>query len=68
MPGAGTYEAAKSLVGKFSTFMLEVDDMQAVYKELSSRGVEFVDVPKKAFSGWWATVKDSEGNSIDLHQ
>ena len=44
-----------------------VDDMNATYEQLSSRGVEFVDAPSRQDWGWWATIKDPDGNIIGLH-
>jgi predicted enzyme related to lactoylglutathione lyase len=68
MPGASTYERAMSSIGTFAPFILEVDDMAATHRELSARGVEFVDPPSQQPWGWWATIKDPDGNSIGLHQ
>ena len=48
MPGASTFELAKSLIGTFTTFVFNTDDMEALYKELSGKGVEFPDKPSKA--------------------
>lgn len=68
MPGASTYALAKSLIGTFAPFVMEVDDMQKTYKELSSKGVEFSEKPTKQYYGWWAVIKDPDGNTIGLHQ
>jgi len=68
MPGASTYEDALAQIGKFVNFIFEVDDMQATHAELSARGVEFADPPAQQFWGWWATIKDPDGNVIGLHQ
>jgi predicted enzyme related to lactoylglutathione lyase len=67
MPGASSYETAKSMIGTFTTFVLNVDDMEATFRELKSKGVEFPDPPSKQYYGWWATVKDPDGNTIGLH-
>ena len=67
MPGASTYERARSSIGTFATFVLEVDDMVATHRELSARGVEFADAPTEEPWGWWATLKDPDGNTIGLH-
>ena len=67
MPGASSYERARSSIGTFTTFVLNVDDMNATYRELSARGVEFPDPPAQQPWGWWATVKDPDGNVIGLH-
>ncbi len=44
------------------------DDIGAAYAELSSRGVQFADTPRKEFWGWWATFRDNEGNLYGLGQ
>jgi predicted enzyme related to lactoylglutathione lyase len=64
MPG---YDLAKSMIGTWATFIFGVEDMQATFQELSSRGVEFVDAPSRQDWGWWATIKDPDGNIIGLH-
>jgi predicted enzyme related to lactoylglutathione lyase len=68
MPGASTYERAVASIGTFAPFVLEVDDLVATHKELVARGVEFADPPAQQPWGWWATVKDPDGNLIGLHQ
>ena len=62
------YERTKSMMGGFTNFILNVDDMDATYAELSGRGVEFVDKPSQQPWGWWATIKDPDGNIIGLHR
>jgi lactoylglutathione lyase len=61
------YERTKSMMGGFTNFIFDVDDMQATYAELSGRGVEFVDKPAQQAWGWWATIKNPNGNIIGLH-
>ena len=68
MPGATTYERARNNIGIFANFIFETDDINQTYKELSGRGVEFGDKPSQQPWGWWATIKDPDGNSIGLHQ
>ena len=67
MPGASTYERALSSIGTFAPVVLEVDDMAATHRELSARGVEFADPPSQEPWGWWATIKDPDGNTLGLH-
>jgi lactoylglutathione lyase len=67
MPGASSYGLAISLIGTFAAFVLNVDDMEATHKELSRRGVQFQDEPVKQPYGWWATIKDPDGNILGLH-
>jgi lactoylglutathione lyase len=59
---------SRSLIGGFTNFIFAVDDLQATYAELSERGVEFPDKPSQQPWGWWATMKDPDGNVIGLHQ
>jgi predicted enzyme related to lactoylglutathione lyase len=64
---AEIYQRAKSMVGGFANFIFNVDDMEATCAELTSRGVEFVDKPSQQPWGWWATMKDPDGNIIGVH-
>jgi len=61
-------ERSRSLIGGFTNFIFAVDDLQATYSELSTRGVEFPDKPSQQPWVWWATMKDPDGNVIGLHQ
>ena len=57
----------ESLVGRFVGASLQVDDIQATYEELSSRGVEFVAPPEKQeWGGSLAFFKDPDGNVLTL--
>jgi uncharacterized glyoxalase superfamily protein PhnB len=52
-----------NLVGRFVGTSVEVDDIDAVFSELSSKGVEFIGPPEK--QPWGATLahfKDPDGN------
>ena len=64
MPG---HDLAASMVGSWATFIFAVDDIQATHQELTARGVEFVEPPSKQEWGWWAMLKDPDGNIIGLH-
>lgn len=64
MPGE---DLAKAMIGSWATFIFGVDDMNATCQELAARGVEFVDQPSKQDWGWWASLKDPDGNVIGLH-
>ena len=51
--------------GRIGTRMntsLVCDDVEATYRQLSERGVEFVSPPQKQPWGTFAIMKDSEGN------
>ncbi len=67
MPGASSYELATALIGTFAPFIFRVDDMATIYDELSAKGVEFGDRPAQQPWGWWATIRDPDGNVIGLH-
>ena len=62
------YERSKAMIGGFTNFIFAVEDMQATCNELRARGVEFQDEPAQQPWGWWATIKDPDGNIIGLHQ
>jgi predicted enzyme related to lactoylglutathione lyase len=68
LPGASSYALAESLIGTFAPFVLEVTDMEATASELMARGVAFDSPPSRQPYGWWATVRDPDGNTIGLHQ
>ena len=62
-------EAQGELVGRHTGVGLMVDDLDGVYKTLSSKGVEFPMVPQKQpWGGYMALMKDSEGNILYLDQ
>ena len=44
------------------------DDITTDYKRLKDAGVEFVEVPTKYDAVWVATLKDPEGNLVQLLQ
>jgi predicted enzyme related to lactoylglutathione lyase len=51
-------------IGTFQSMSLEVDDVEKVYRELTERGVEFAQPPKKEQWGTSAIFKDPDGNSF----
>jgi predicted enzyme related to lactoylglutathione lyase len=53
-------------VGSFSGLSFGCDDVERTYKELSERGVEFAQAPKRESWGTSAIFKDSEGNTFVL--
>src|SRR5438067_13039431 len=61
-------ERMKSMMGGMVNFIFNVEDMEATFAELTGRGVEFVDKPTQQPWGWWATIKDPDGNIIGLHR
>ncbi|MEU8797430.1 VOC family protein [Spirillospora sp. NPDC048819] len=69
MDGA-TAEQLRDLMGKgfAGTIFLTTDDCHASYKELSARGVEFVEKPEEQPYGIDAAFRDPSGNHIRLTQ
>ena len=62
-------QRAEGNIGFSPHFVLEADDIQATYQELSARGVEFTEPP--ALQSWgmmMAQFKDLYGNVIVLVQ
>ena len=62
------WEHYRPVVGKSQAVTLNVTNMDALYKDLKAKGVEFVSEPDPQPWGTYATVRDSEGNSILLVQ
>ncbi len=56
----------ESRIGTFQSISFVVDDMDATYRELTARGVEFVQPPKKEPWGTSALFKDVDGNTFVL--
>jgi predicted enzyme related to lactoylglutathione lyase len=53
-------------IGSMMPATFACDDIDATYKELSARGVEFMGQPQKQEWGTYAMFKDSEGNRFVL--
>ena len=51
-------------IGTLQNMSFAVDDVEKTYRELSERGVEFVQPPKKESWGTSAVFKDPDGNSF----
>ena len=62
------WEHYKAVVGKSQSITLSTADVRATYNELKAKGVEFESEPDVQPWGTFATLKDSEGNSILLVQ
>ena len=55
------------LVGRFLAVSFEVDDIEAAYRKLTTKGVSFPEPPKK--QGWGGTLafpSDPDGNILTL--
>jgi lactoylglutathione lyase len=55
-------------VGQFTGIGLEADDLEATYRELSSRGVEFTEKPSQQPWGRQSQFVDQDGNGYVLGQ
>jgi len=62
------WEHYKGIVGKSQAITLNVTNMDAVYKDLTAKSVEFVSEPDPQPWGTYATIRDSEGNHLLLVQ
>jgi lactoylglutathione lyase len=62
------WEHYRGVVGKSQAITLATSDVLATYNELKAKGVEFTGEPDVQPWGTFATLKDSEGNSILLVQ
>lgn len=63
-----TVDEQKDRIGSFSNVLFHCDDIEQTHRELTERGVEFAETPRKEFWGWWAVFKDPDGNSYGLGQ
>ena len=55
-------------VGQFTGIGLEADDLEATYRELTSRGVEFTEQPTQQPWGLQSQFVDQDGNGYVLGQ
>jgi predicted enzyme related to lactoylglutathione lyase len=75
IPGApmvdeATTSAISDLMGKgfAGTVFLSTDDVHASHKELTARGVEFIDAPMEMPYGIDSSFRDPSGNNFRLTQ
>jgi predicted enzyme related to lactoylglutathione lyase len=61
-----TPEGHEDRVGTFFNGSLACDDVEATYRQLRERGVEFVKEPQKQPWGTFAMFKDPDGNTFVL--
>jgi len=59
-----TPEGHESRIGTFFNGSFACDDVQATYRQLSARGVQFVKPPEKQPWGEFAIFKDPDGNQF----
>jgi predicted enzyme related to lactoylglutathione lyase len=55
-------------VGRFASLTFETGDLQACYRELVDRGVEFVQSPTAEPWGTMAQFRDQDGNTFVIAQ
>lgn len=59
--------ASQNLVGRFIGFSIQVEDVELIYQELASKGVEFEGLPEwQPWGGVLAHFKDPDKNIITL--
>ncbi len=61
-----TPEGHEDRIGTFFNGSLACDDVEATYRQLRQRGVEFVSEPQKQPWGTFAKFKDPDGNQFVL--
>ena len=61
-----TPDGQEDRVGSFFNGSFACDDVEATYRQLSAKGVEFTQKPKKEDWGTSAIFKDVEGNTFVL--
>ena len=59
-----TPEGHEDRIGTFFNGAFACDDVQATYRQLCARGVEFVKAPQKQPWGEFAIFKDPDGNQF----
>ena len=60
-------ETADAKSGGWAGVILEAEDIDAAYSELSGRGVHFTEQPARHPWGGWAQFTDQDGNTFGLH-
>jgi predicted enzyme related to lactoylglutathione lyase len=61
-----TPEGHEDRIGTFFNGSIACDDVEATYRQLRQRGVEFTQEPQKQPWGTFATFKDPDGNQFVL--
>jgi predicted enzyme related to lactoylglutathione lyase len=60
------WEHYRQVVGKSQALTFNVTDMKALHAGLKAKGVKFLQEPDFQPWGTYATIQDSEGNSLIL--
>jgi predicted enzyme related to lactoylglutathione lyase len=61
-----TPEGHEERIGTFFNGSIACDDVEATYRQLRQRGVEFIQEPQKQPWGMFAMFKDPDGNQFVL--
>ena len=61
-----TPEGHEERIGTFFNGSIACDDVEATYRQLRQRGVEFIQTPQKQPWGTFAKFKDPDGNQFVL--
>jgi predicted enzyme related to lactoylglutathione lyase len=61
-----TPDGHEDRIGTFFNGSIACDDVEATYRQLSQRGVEFIQEPQKQPWGTFALFKDLDGNKFVL--
>lgn len=61
-----TPDGQSDRIGTFFNGSFACDDVEATWRQLSERGVEFVELPTKQPWGRFAKIRDPDGNTIVL--
>ncbi len=61
-----TPDGHEDRIGTFFNGSFACDDVQATYRQLTAKGVEFVSPPQKQPWGEFAILKDPDGNQLVL--
>jgi predicted enzyme related to lactoylglutathione lyase len=61
-----TPEGHEDRIGTFFNGSIACDDVEATYRQLRQRGVEFLEEPQKQPWGTFATFRDPDGNQFVL--
>ena len=57
---------SEDAVGGFQNLAFQADDVEATYREMKARGVEFPQAPKRESWGTGALFQDPDGNTFAL--
>lgn len=61
-----TAQGQEDRIGTFSNIVFSSENVEKTYQELSQKGVEFAEEPKKQAWGTFAVLKDPDGNQFVL--